>query len=311
MELSHTAAVSLHQKLVVMFTKKLAPIPKLSFMGERKPTLDDYYKLNDACFPARIPMSVSLPYCFDNYNLFASNEFSGCKFEGRFDIARATWFWSLDKTHTFSRQSSQALVNFLLAAIVLAKPEDPKNKQLIEFIHKFRVAFVAYNFRVPEFDDQEGFLSFWYHNTRYDLIEFSNRTLKKIFRKIKELKHGARLQDPALFSQYAVVWAVQWLVDMKKDFEWVDDMEKGHNASARVFEDGLAASLAGIGMNNDLPTYLTQEHFTRPETQALLKDIEEIKPADEKHSVMWMDPKAAADRILNSDLSAMLQKMKL
>ncbi|KAJ4350223.1 uncharacterized protein N0V89_008844 [Didymosphaeria variabile] len=324
MELSHSVKVSLHQKLVVMLANKLAPLRKLNFLGERKPTLDDYYKLNDACFPDHIPRSLSLPYFFENYNLFASNKFLGCKFEDRFDIACATWYWSTDKCHSFSRHSHQILVNFLLAGIVVAQPDQIQDPDLYHFLFKFICAFHAYNTRIDKFHEQEDFLRFWWDH-KYDLIEFPARKIKHIMAKVKAMKHvpshmpfqpdefldQARFQDRAIFGEYVVVWAVRWLFHLEKVHVYCEDLEKQHNALPEVFEDNLCASLAGIGVEDDFPYYVTTEHFTRPETQALLKDIEVVQPAKKIDSVMWMEPQAAAERLLDSDLSAVLQNIKL
>ncbi|KAL5456486.1 hypothetical protein PMIN06_003841 [Paraphaeosphaeria minitans] len=72
----------------------------------------------------------------------------------------------------------------------------------------------------------------------------------------------------------------------------VDEAKKTYNASLNVFEDELAASLASTGMSQLLGT--------------LLKELEEVEPAVEKYSAMWMEPEVAMKRILNCDLSAML-----
>ena len=163
-----------------------------------------------------------------------------------------------------------------------------------------------------------------------------NRNIKKIFRKIKTVKNDlpptmpfkpsefldrARFQDRAVLGDYAVAWAVQWLFEMEERHDYCDDVEKTYMASPNVFQEDLCDSLAGIGVNNDvsylkaycrqstnttcvqLPSYITQEHFTRPETQALLKDIEVVPPAKKVDGVEWMDRQAAVDRIVNSDLS--------
>jgi hypothetical protein len=159
------------------------------------------------------------------------------------------------------------LINFLLAAIVEARPQDIRDKELFEFIQKFRHAFISYNLRIADFDDQQDFLSFWYHHTKYDLIKFSARSIKKILNKVKEIKNGlpsqmpfepgmfvdkARFQDSSLFREFALVWAVRWLVELEHTFEHVEEVDKKYNASANVFEDDLSASLAGIGMNSDV-----------------------------------------------------------
>jgi hypothetical protein len=44
---------------------------------------------------------------------------------------------------------------------------------------------------------------------------------------------------------------------------------------------------------------------------ACLKVIVKVEPAEEKSSVMWMESQAALDRIVNSDLSAMLENIHL
>jgi DNA polymerase sigma len=112
------------------------------------------------------------------------------------------------------------LINFLLAAIIEARPQDNKDKELFKFIHKFRHAFVSYNLRIADFDDQQDFLNFWYYNTNYDLIKFSSRSISKILNKIKEIKNNlpsqmpfepglfldkARFQNRSLFCEFTLV----------------------------------------------------------------------------------------------------------
>lgn len=137
----------------------------------------------------------------------------------------------------------------------------------MEFIYKFRLAFVAYNLRLPDFEEQADFLSFWYYNTKYDLIKFPSRSIKKILAKVNEVKNEvpsqmpfkpaefldkARLQDRAHSSQFAFIWAVQWLVDIENRFNYVEDLEKGYSALPNVFQDDMSASLAGMRMNDDV-----------------------------------------------------------
>lgn len=210
-----------------------------------------------------MPRALSLPFLFQNFNDFASNNFLGRKFDGRFDVVRATWYWSLDTRRSFSRRCSNVLVNFLLAGIVAARPHEIADPVLYNFLIKFICAFHAYNIRVPEFDEQEDFLKYWY-TTRYDLIDFSSRNIKKILKKVKAVKNNvpphmpfkasafldqARFQDRAVFGEYAVAWAIQWFLDMEAAHDYCEDVEKTYSAEPEVYQDDLCASMAGIGMN--------------------------------------------------------------
>ncbi|KAL5439432.1 hypothetical protein PMIN06_003842 [Paraphaeosphaeria minitans] len=155
----------------------------------------------------------------------ALDEARGSKVESRSVIRK---FWMLDResryqfAHKDIRQRSKPqnlklLRNGAMSGVLMST-------KTFEFIQKYCLTFVAHNLRVPDVDEQKVFFSSWYHFTKYDLITFTNRNTKKILSKVKELKHNVssqmpfkpvefldktRHQDRALFSEYAVFWAMQ------------------------------------------------------------------------------------------------------
>ncbi|KAF9740077.1 hypothetical protein PMIN01_02712 [Paraphaeosphaeria minitans] len=163
------------------------------------------------------------------------------------------------------------LVCFLVKDPINALDEARGSK--VESRSKYCLTFVAHNLRVPDVDEQKVFFSSWYHFTKYDLITFTNRNTKKILSKVKELKHNVSSQMP---------------------FKPVEFLDKTRHQDRALFSEYA------------LFTYITEEPFICLETQALLKELEEVEPAVEKYSAMWMEPEVAMKRILNCDLSAML-----
>ncbi|KAJ4350458.1 uncharacterized protein N0V89_009079 [Didymosphaeria variabile] len=256
-------AIQYHYKLAAMLVKKLALVPKHTFYAECKPTIDDIYKLTKSCYPNQIPRSVGLFYLFQNFGYLASNNFSGCKLEGGFNVSRMVWYWNLDKTHSFSRHHHQVLANFLVASLVAAEGENYDAKGM--FVQLFIEAFITANLRDTDHEEQDEFLNHW-DTCEFDLITFTNKDLKRIMKKVLQLREElpsepmqttcfaseARRQNYALYCQNAAAWAVHWMAAWEKKAEAAEADEKEDQTKPLKWDDDLCDVMAALGMNNDV-----------------------------------------------------------
>ncbi|KAL1610177.1 hypothetical protein SLS60_001842 [Paraconiothyrium brasiliense] len=278
-----------------------------------------------------IRRSVGLFFLFENFGCLASNNFSGHKIEGHFEITRAIWYWNLDKTHSFSRHHRQVMVNFLVASLVAAEGRRYDTRGL--FVQRFIEAFINANLRDIDTEEQDDFLKHWYESD-FDLITFSNKDMKRIMKKVQNLKEEyppepiktncfvseARRHNYLLYCESAAAWAVQWMGAWEKQAEDMEKGEKEDQTRSLKWDTDLCDIMAALGVNEEvsspkvvlwnithisqLPAYLTPGHLALAEVQALGKDIEIVSPSRRLDAIPWMDPKAAVNMILCTQQSA-------
>lgn len=109
----------LHQKAARLLEAKLARIPKRVFMTGLCPIIHEYYTKASILHVHSIPEQYQLEFLLGRYNALVSVDFRTVKTPGAdVDIAKAIWYWQIDKSHSFSRNHAVIRYNIMVAVVV-------------------------------------------------------------------------------------------------------------------------------------------------------------------------------------------------